>query len=251
MPTPPLLTEEMIEKEKHNARKIKHILIGLFILILAWHYIIKKPFYQWVFGTPAQTPTTLSSQAIRQDVTDHTIHKAEIKGYNVNIKLLKQFHVTAYVGYIDRYDGFWGRFYRNTGSGANLAYDKIMPQDVTIVYGNMGRNIDKCLIEHQHRVAFYQCPHSIYNATESENIHTIAATPAVQAGLDILKKGDIATFEGYLIYWDTILPSGRRIDFESAVKSGQISPQKAGGQTTKLCLQLYLTRLTFDGYTFE
>ena len=249
--TPAPLTLKMVENEKRSARKKKYFLFGIICTIFLWSYCIKRPLYQHIFGTPSKTPTTLSSQAIRQTVSDNTIHKAVIDGYNVNIKLLKQFYVTARVEYIDRYDGFLGRFYRNTDDGARLAYDKIMPQDVTITYGNMGKNYKKCNIHHEYRVAFYRCTHNVYNASESENMHTIAATPAIQAGLDILKKGDIATFEGYLIQWDTVIRSGRKIDFESAVKSGQISHQKAGGQRTKLCLQLYLTRLSFDGYTFE
>ena len=234
-------------------RLLKRIIIGFIIFALIWNYGLKRPVYQKIFGHKEKTPTEVSAQAVRLYVTGKAKHKTTVEGYDINIKLLKQFYVTARVGYIDRYDGFWGRFYRNTGDGANLAYDKIMPQDVTIAYGKMGqeKNLEKCQITNQYRCAIYNCSPGVYNINETENMHTIAASSAVQAGLDILKKGDVATFEGYLIYWDTQLPSGRILDFESAIKAGQISHQKAGGRTSHLCLQLYLTRLSFDGYVFE
>ena len=89
--------------------------------------------------------------------------------------------------------------------------------------------------------------------THFTNIHTIAASINVQKALDILKAGDIATLEGYLIYWETRVRSGRILNFRSAVYAGEThKDQKYGGMSNVgKCKQLLLTKITFDGYTFE
>ncbi|MGN1063055.1 MAG: hypothetical protein ACI4QM_01875, partial [Alphaproteobacteria bacterium] len=103
-------------------------------------------------------------------------------------------------------------------------------------------------IIHEYRVALVQGAH---NSAEWNNMHVMAATTQVQKGLDILKAGDIASFEGYLIYWETPLKNGEMMTFKSATKNAEISPQKIGGSESYLCKQLYLTKISFDGYTFK
>ena len=82
------------------------------------------------------------------------------------------------------------------------------------------------------------------------NNHSIAASENIQKGLDILKEGDIAQIEGYAIYWNGT-GDLKDLRFESAITLNQTSDQLAGGQKTGLCRQLLITKLTFDGYTFE
>lgn len=236
-------------------RSLKIAILIFIIFLFVWHLGLKRITYQHIYGSPDETAAQISMQAIRTDVNENKTHQVSIGDYDINVKLLKQFYVTAKVGYVDRYSGFLGRFYRNTDDGASIVYDTFVPQDVTILYGKTAdeNNLKLLDISHEYRMAHYKplSRNLYFDSKEADNMHTIAGNKNIQKGLDILKKGDVATFEGYLIYWDTRLPSGRILDFTSAIHAGQISHQKAGGRQSILCIQLYLTRLSFDGYVFE
>lgn len=56
--------------------------------------------------------------------------------------------------------------------------------------------------------------------------------------------------EGYLVHIKG-LGNDKNFELKSALTAGEISHQKAGGQTTGLCRIIYLTKITFDGYIFE
>lgn len=226
-------------------RALKICFIAFLILWFVWDLALKRPVYQKLYGTPDKTPQTISAVETYINLTDQPIQKATIEGYSLNIKLLKGYAVTGIVGYVDRYTNPLGRFYRNHGAGANLIYDKVAKQDLTIVWGKSAK-LD-CGIDHAYRMSSTKSA----ACNDLTNIHTIAATPRIQRALEILKKGDIVTLEGYLIYWDTRLKNGQIMDFKSATTPNEISHQKAGGRISILCKQLFLTQITFDGYTFK
>ena len=243
-------------------RLLKRLFWGFVIFAVIWHFGLQRYVYQRLFGTPFNEEMTISQNEVYIDLPANNFRMATIEGYDIKFKLLKQYHATGRVIYVDRYTNPFGRFYRDTDDGATRAYDEVVPQDVTFVVGDLAR-YPKLKGDHEYRAggldyedkytySIYQKHHNLYD-THLTNIHTIATSSAVQKGLDILKAGDIATLEGYLIYWETHLKSGRIVDFKSAVYAGEThKEQKYGGRSNVgLCKQLLLTKITFDGYTFE
>ncbi|MBR4932748.1 MAG: hypothetical protein IKZ02_06965, partial [Alphaproteobacteria bacterium] len=223
---------------------------------------LKRIVYQHTFGQPHPEELTISDNELYIDLPPDKFRTAEIAGYNVKFKLLKQYYATGRVIYVDRYTNPLGKFYRDTDDGATRAYDEVVPQDVTFVVGDLAK-FSELKGDHEYRMGIIDVEdkdtrdivlkHEKLFDTHFTNIHTIAASPSVQKALDILKAGDIATLEGYLIYWETRLDSGRILNFKSALYAGEThKEQKYGGRSNVgKCKQLLLTRITFDGYTFE
>ena len=260
--TPPPLTLEMLAKEKRRTRIVKYVLYTIIGCILLWHYGLKRPLYQQLFGTPFTEEMKISENEIYVDLPSENFRTASITGYDIKFQLLKQYYATGRVIYVDRYTNPLGRFYRDTDDGATRAYDEIVPQDITFVVGEFAKH-PKIKGDHEYRAgglnyndkytySVYRKYRHLYD-THLTNIHTIAASTNIQKALDILKAGDIATLEGYLIYWETRVRSGRIMDFRSAVYAGETHKDyKYGGQSNVgKCKQLLLTRITFDGHTYE
>ena len=243
-------------------RLLKYIFWIFVIFAIIWKFGLQRYTYQQLFGTPFNEEMKISENEIYIDLPPDNFRTASIAGYEVKFQLLKQYYATGQVIYVDKYTNPLGRFYRDTDDGATRAYDEIVPQDITFVVGEYAK-YPYLKGDHEYRAGgfdyddkytygIYRKYHHLYE-THLTNIHTIAASTNVQKALDILKAGDIATLEGYLIYWETRVRSGRIIDFKSAVYAGEThKEQKYGGiSNVGLCKQLLLTRITFDGHTFE
>lgn len=230
---------------------------GVLISWLGWNYLLKRPFYQVFYGTPSKAELQIWDQDIFTDLPEQKIIPLNINGYDIEIQAIKSFKTVTRVVYVDRYTPL-GTWYRSR-EGARL-YDKIVPQDISTATGKSGRN-PKCFkYDHEYRLLWTEysgyysdsCPRNIFENSQEDinNNHSIAASINVQRGLDILKAGDIAEIEGYVVYWNGT-GNLRYQRFESAIVPGQISKQLAGGQKTGLCRQLLITKISFDGYTFE
>lgn len=245
-------------------RMLRPIFFCILGFALVWHLGLKRYAYQKLFGKPFNQELQISENEVYIDLPSDSFRTATIAGHKIKFKLLKQYYATGRVVYVDRYTNPFGRFYRSSGpSGiANRAYDEVVPQDVTFVVGPFAR-APKIKGFHGYRLGgidgddeytynVYRKYHNLYD-THVTNIHTIAASTGVQKGLDILKAGDVATLEGYLIYWETRLENGQVMDFRSAVFAGEKhTKHKYGGISgVGLCKQLLLTRIIFDGRVFE
>ena len=239
----------------YPGRVLKMIGICLFVVILMWHYVLKRPIYQRLYGVPSEQKLEIWTSDIFTDIQEQPVSQINVNGYDIEIQAIKKFETTARVIYIDRY-GKLGTWYRSR-EGAYL-YDAVVPQDISLATGSSGHHFNCFRYDHEYRGLLLElndknsCSTQIYKNLNHEitNNHSIAATPTVQRGIDILKVGDIAHIEGYAVYWNgTGKLQYQR--FESAITPGQISKQLLGGQRTLLCRQLLITKLTFDGYTFE
>lgn len=243
-------------------RLLKRLFWGFVIFAVIWHFGLQRYVYQRLFGTPFNEEMTISQNEVYIDLPADNFRMATIEGYDIKFKLLKQYHATGRVIYVDRYTNPFGRFYRDTDDGATRTYDEVVPQDVTFVVGDLAKH-PELKGAHEYRLGtiddsdkatlnLYKKYQQVF-PTLFTNIHTIAVSANVQKGLDILKAGELATLEGYLIYWETRLKSGRIMDFRSAIYAGEKhTEQKYGGRNDAiLCKQLLLTKITFDGYTFE
>ncbi len=235
----------------------KALFWGILISWLGWTYLLKRPFYQVLYGTPSNEKLQIWERDVFVDLPEQKIISLKINGYNIEIQAIKAFKTITRVVYVDRYTPL-GTWYRSL-EGARL-YDKIVPQDVSTATGKSGYHPECIKYDHEYRLLTTEyvnygtamCPKDIYETAWSDinNNHSIAASLNVQRGLDILKAGDIAEIEGYLVYWNGT-GNLRYQRFESAIVPGQISKQLAGGQKTGLCRQLLITKITFGGYTFE
>ena len=235
---------------------LKMLFFGFIIMCCLWHFVLKRPVYQRLYATPDPTPLTIMDADIFQDLPEQQVLPFRINGYDIEIQAIKSFSTIARVTYVDRYNklGTWFRSHE----GAAL-YDAVVPQDISLATGATGRNYQCFKFTHEYRMGgsftTYKCGQNWQQdfpsfANDISNNHSIAATQNVQRGIDILKAGDIAHIEGYLIYWNG-MGKLRYQRFESAIIPNQISNQIVSGQHPQLCRQLLITKITFDGYTFE
>ncbi|MBE6449446.1 MAG: hypothetical protein E7013_01940 [Alphaproteobacteria bacterium] len=245
-------------------RLLKYSFIFFVALWGVWNYLgVKRFVYQSFFGKPYSEELAISDNEVYIDLPEDSFRTTTIAGHRIKFKLLKIYQSTGRVIYVDRYTNPIGKSFRDADeSGTTRIYDEVVPQDITFVVGEFAKH-PKIKGSHEYRsggldyddeytYGIYRKYAHLYD-THLTNIHTIAASAAVQKGLDILKAGDVATLEGYLIYWETRLPDGYIMDFKSAVYAGEKhTKQKYGGISgVGLCKQLLLTKIVFDGYTFE
>lgn len=249
---------------KTAKKSIPMVIKTIVVIFVIYIFALKRPLYFWLFSSQQDVPQTISQNEVFIDIPNKKNQTVTINSHKVTLKLLKQYNVTARVGYIDRYDGWLGKWYRSSGrSKYRLYYDDIVPQDLTLAWGDLGHPSIFNLIDFQHeyRVGYfgweehYQKIKPHYKDEWWGNFHTIAATPIIQKGIDILKPNDVVTIEGYLLHWETYVPEEKRIiDFTSAIYAGEKTTQKIGKARrggSGLCKQLYLTKLIINGFVFE
>ena len=203
--------------------------------------------YQHVYGTRSREIPYISLNDEIVDVPEQPLKSAVVNGMKIEFEIVKYFKTTTYVAYVDRYIG------RNTWVQRSLEkYNRVSAQDVTTLSGQLGVHPDCVQVGHVYHYSGWQPGDSpeceaLFNAGlqagEINNNHVIAANKNVQKGLDILRAGDVATLEGYLIDWHLADDSYWN---RSATYLGQKTNEHEW-----LCRHLYLTRLTFDGYTFD
>ena len=233
---------------------VKAVFWGILLGWAGWNFFLKRPFYQRLYGVPTDKKLEIWEADIFTELPKQKIIPLRINGYNIEIQAIKSFKTVSRVVYVDRYSPL-GTWYRSL-EGTRL-YDKIVPQDISLASGVAGRDSSCIKFTHEYRMLVPEptkkrCSQEFdeHYRNDVSNNHSIAASPNVQRGLDILKEGDIAEIEGYAVYWNGT-GDLRYIRFESAITLGQISKQIAGGMHGILCRQLLITKITFDGYTFE
>ena len=232
---------------------IKALVGGLLISWIGWHFFLKRPFYQQMYGIPSVKALTIAEKDSFENIPEQPVFPITIKGNKIEIQAIKAFKTTSLVVYVDRYTPL-GSWYRSLKE-AKL-YDKIVPQDISLATGKSGLHPECFEFSHEYRLLetsyLRKCARSFFDtaAEDISNNHSIAASENIQKGLDILKVGDVAEIEGYAVYWNGT-GDLQDLRFESAVTLDQVSDQLAGGRKAGLCRQLLITKLTFDGYTFE
>ena len=115
----------------------KALFWGILISCLGWNYLLKRPFYQHLYGTPTNEKLEIWNQDSFIDIPEQKIIPLNIGGYDIEVQAIKRFETTARVIYVDRYTKL-GTWYRSR-EGAAL-YDAVVPQDVSLATGLVGRN---------------------------------------------------------------------------------------------------------------
>lgn len=241
---------ELLKKSRSLQRFAWRVGICAFVITyLSWNYIIKRPLYQMMYGKPSSEHLEIYDADQIIEIPDQPVQRVTANGFDIDVQLIKRFSTTTRIVYIDRYSSL-GTWYRSS-DGSDL-YDKVVPLDISIATGEAGRHPECYKFSHEYRCLWTE---SLCSNTESQqkhinNNHLMVTSENIQKGLEILRVGDIAYLEGYLVYWQgTGKYSYYR--FESSIQLGQLTKDLYGGSKGQLCRQLYLTKLTFDGYTFE
>ncbi len=234
------------------------ILIG----IPVWYFFLKRPVYQWIYGTPTDIELKITPTDIFQDLPAQ-LPPGQIKGwdFDVRVDFLKFFHTVTKVVYVDRYN-FLGTWYRASGpeqyKKAVKVYDKVAPLDISTVNGVSAKPEMMTCFEFSHEYRYLwtkikrdkNCHAVRYIDEDINNNHTIPANETVAKGLAILKAGDIAYLEGYAVAWEDVATGEGMI---SSTYVGQVHEEQlyGGKPNAGLCRQLFLTRIIFDGYEFK
>ena len=183
--------------------------------------------------------------------------KAHIGGYDIQYSLRKKYKIRGRVVWVDWNDGIINTWYHSALRPTTKLYNAVAAVDVSIIHGATAAdgNWQKIKFNHEERGLTYTylyADNPIVNSDEINNNHVIPASFAVRRGLSILKKGEIAEFEGYLMDWRG---TGRFADFkiETATYAGELHAKDLyGGRAgAGLCRQFYVTKLIVGGYVFE
>lgn len=233
-------------------KAVKTILLAALICGFLWTFALKKPIYQHLYGTAFSSPLTVYERDIFENLPAAPAPMVlKTSNFSVQLTFLKLYRSTAKVVYIDRYN-FMGTWYR--GNRFSYIYDQIAPLDISTVSGQTAQpDILKHFdFSHEYRLLWSQSKkwNELFIRDDINNNHIIPANKNISKALEILKVSDIAHMEGYLVHING-LGTDKSFELKSALTAGEISHQKAGGQTTGLCRVIYMTKIAFDGYVFE
>jgi len=117
----------------------------------------------------------------------------------------------------------------------------------------MADNWKKFRIRHEQRGAWVHVigdEVNLYKPNEWSNVHIIPKNEIIRNGFKTIKRGDIVRIKGFLVDWQ----GSDEYDYfgiQTARNFADYSEQKLGGQTTLLCMQLFVTELLANGYIFK
>ncbi len=237
---------------KKALKVVFYLLCAIFLL---WQFALKKPVYQHLYATPSSMILNTANGDIFQNLSS-PITPGVIKGrdWSVRVTFLKQFQTTAKLVYVDRYNAI-GTWYRSSQYKRNAQlYDSVVPVDLSwatgpMDYPNLFQDFD---FNNEYRAFIIKSkkPRVRYIPQHISNNHSIPANKNIEKALSILKAGDTAYIEGYLV---NINGLGQDSNFEitSALDIGEVSHQLYGGQKSGKCRLIYITRIIFDGYEFK
>lgn len=256
----------MFEKELENIDYVRshrflliqaiELAIGVIVvLLLLWFFVIRSPFIRRIYGTPDFDKLEISSLIDRQNLEKKTpIQSSVIRGINVDVQMIfkQKINVTATVLNIQKY-GFWGTYTR--GSRGNALYDKIAPFDVALACGVAANKDNLKLMEIKSDYRYFSAQvtgqwRGPFNADEFENYIIIPSNRKVEAALSLLKKGDIAEFEGYTTELKNVSTSPEKSNTQ-ATNQGKVELKNGRNIIKKEATTLYLTKIRFNGYIFQ
>ena len=251
-------------KNKNYVKKVREIkppvwqTMRFWLLIVSvyavWIYGLRRPVYQHLYGSPAEPPAEQMTETW-EDIPHQDWQETTVNGYKIRYMVRKKYSVTGRIVYLDWYH-FIGTWYRSAMNPGVYLYDGVVPVDVSVLHGATAAedNWHKLKFTHEYRLLWsrpkYKNIAYVYNPEERNNNHTIPASKNILRALKIVKIGEPVYIEGYLVDWEG---TGKYADFKikTAVTPGELSHEKAGGLKTWLCRQIFITKISFGGYTFE
>jgi len=235
----------------------KQICVTVFAVCLLGMHFLKRPLYMMLWGERSLNFSTATGERFADIGENLPWQNARISGYDIQYRLRKKYKVCGRAVWVDWNDGVINTWYHSALRPTTKLYNAVAAVDVSIIHGDTSAdgNWQKIKFNHEERGLMYNYTYAdnpIVNSAEINNNHVIPASFAVRRALAIIKKGEIAEFEGYLMDWKG---TGKFADFEveTATYAGELhSKQLYGGKVgAGLCRQFYVTKITVGGYTFE
>ena len=231
------------------------IIITSITLATVFHFV-KPAIYSAIWGkfTP-QTQSELSEDFY--DLDNQPWQRISIGGYDIEYRLRTKYHVRGRIIWVDWNVGIISTWYHSAGKKGVKLYNSVAAVDVSIAHGATADpdNLKKIKFSHPKRAITYTFLYKdnpIINHDEINNNHIIPATPAIRRAIALLKKGDIAEFEGYLMDWKG---TGKLswFEIETATKRGDIHTKQLYGGIpgAGMCRQFYVTKITYKNHVFE
>ena len=245
---------KQIREIKPPVWQTKSFWLAIILLYAVWIYGLRRPVYQHLYGKPAES---LPEQMVEtwEDVTDQDWQETTVNGYKIRYMIRKKYSVVGRIVYLDWYS-LIGAWYRSAMYGSNsYIYDGVAPVDVSVAHGAMAAedNLRKLKFSHENRLLKLKWKYGenvVYNYDEVNNNHTIPASKNILRALKIVKMGEPVYIEGYLIDWKG---TEKYADFEmtTAIAPKEFHKDKYGGEWAIKCRQIFVTKISFGGYSFE
>lgn len=219
------------------------------LLLFFWVHpeYIKRLIYPYIYAQPYnQKPEVWETDVF----SDLNAEKAEpfIRNYNgIDITFYPQklYETTAKIGILERYDGWWEKFYHGHDKNRRI-YNSFSPIDLALVhgYGAFHPKFGSCF-RHEYRL-LWSCPE--IDRTYFNNYHIIPASRNIQKGLATLQKGDIVHIKGRLV--NVKVPNWNEMKTGTSHNMTH-KKQFAGGLYTGMCFIVYLEELIIDSYIYK
>ena len=234
----------------------KRITAISFITIIGTFYLIKPILYSRIFGKPTNIIHTDTSESF-EELGNLPWQQTTINGYQIKYRLRAKYHIIGRIIWIDWNDGLINTWYHSAGKQGTKLYNAIATVDISIAHGATSDpdNLRKIKFSHSERALNYTYLYKdnpIINHSEINNNHVIPASFAIRQAIAIMKKGDIAEFEGYLMDWQG---TGKFswFNIETATKSGDIHTRQLYGGIpgAGMCRQFYVTKIIYNGRLYQ
>ena len=234
----------------------KQILIAGIIAVIGIFHISKPALYSKLWGKPISSSSAELIETF-EDLGNQPWQKTYINGYNIEYCLRTKYHVKGRIIWVDWNDGLINTWYHSAGKEVTKLYNAVASVDISIAHGATSDpdNLRKIKFKHSERALVYTYLYKdnpIINHDEINNNHVIPATTAIRRAIALLKKGDVAEFEGYLMDWKG---TGKfsYFNIETATKRGDVHTKQLYGGIpgAGMCRQFYVTKIIYNGYLFE
>jgi len=218
--------------------------------------MIMRPINQSLYGKKTNAQSPILEETYTEYKDPHPNQILTINGYKIQKTFVKIYRATGRVVWLDQNDALVKSWYLAAGNTkVEGLYDSVAPIDLSLVFGKTAEkeNIQKIDFDHSENFlhASYDPSDNVYYDNEDvTNIHVIPASRTIKSVLKNLNRGDIISVVGYLTDWRG---TGELSDvtFETARYKGEESKMIMGGQKAGLCKQLYLMKITLNGYDYE
>lgn len=235
----------------------KHWKIALIIFCCIVYVVGKRPLYQHLWGKYTGEQVEIGEEKFERFPDNQSWNKAQIGGYDIKYVMRRKYSVKGRVVFVDWYDGAIKTWYHSAANEGVKLYNAVASVDLSLIHGATAKdgNWKKIKFDHEERGLIWSYKYAdnpIVNDNEINNNHVIPANNAIKRAIAIMKVGDIVEVEGYLMDWKGT-GEFSWFSIETATEPGQIhEKQLYGGRPgAGYCRQFYVTKITFDGYTFE
>lgn len=229
-------------------RIIKYVFAGVFLFLCSHMEYIKRLVYPSLYAVPYNERLAVWDKDVFSDLSGERSSPFSKKYLDKKITFIpkKAYAVTARIGILERYEGWWEDFYHGHDESRKI-YNAFAPIDIAFVHGEGAyhEKFDSCF-GHEYRL-LWSC-HEI-NRDYFNNYHMIPATNKIKKGLETLIKGDIVYIKGRLV--DVKVPDWSEDMHTGTSHNMTHENQFAGGMYTGMCFIIYLEELAVNGYLYK